>query len=192
MFARRCPLDPPPTHLTSILIHLLCRSFKFAARRYPLDQKPHIRANLPKLPFKFPNTSPSTHFLNTMSAMPDISFDDDNNVRVLSTAHMKHTEELEIESKLFVQQISEFKTKVTDLVATLSKQGARIEKEKLKAIGQRNKLDGEVEDMQRQQIALHGAVAEKRAELDRYQLQHQSLEKVEAEQLAMIEKLQNQ
>ena len=127
-----------------------------------------------------------------MSAMPDISFDDDNNVRVLSTAHMKHTEELEIESKLFVQQISEFKTKVTDLVATLSKQGARIEKEKLKAIGQRNKLDGEVEDMQRQQIALHGAVAEKRAELDRYQLQHQSLEKVEAEQLAMIEKLQNQ
>mmetsp|Transcript_2627 Transcript_2627/g.5002 ORF Transcript_2627/g.5002 Transcript_2627/m.5002 type:complete len:128 (-) Transcript_2627:57-440(-) len=127
-----------------------------------------------------------------MSGMPEISFDDDNNVRVLSTAHMKHTEELETESKLFVQQISEFKTKVTDLVATLSKQGARIEKEKLRAIGQRNKLDGEVEDMQRQQIALHGAVAEKRAELERYQLQHQSLEKVEAEQLAMIEKLQNQ
>ena len=127
-----------------------------------------------------------------MSVMPEITFDDDNNVRVLSAAHMKHTEELEMESKLFVQQISEFKTKVTDLVATLSKQGARIEKEKLRAIGQRNKLDGEVEDMQRQQIALHGAVAEKRAKLERYQLQHQSLEKVEAEQLAMIEKLQNQ
>ncbi|GMH61595.1 hypothetical protein TL16_g08070 [Triparma laevis f. inornata] len=124
--------------------------------------------------------------------MPEITFDDNNNVRVLSTANMKHTEELEMESKLFVQQIGDFKTKVTDLVATLSKQGERIEKEKLRAIGQRNKVDGEVEDMQRQQIALQGAVAEKRAELERFQLQNQSLEKVEAEQVAMIEKLQNQ
>jgi len=78
------------------------------------------------------------------------------------------------------------------VVKTLGEQSEKIEKDKLKAIGQRNKVDSEVEDRQRQMVALQGQINEKRGELERYDLQMKSLEKVQADQLVMIEKLQNQ
>ena len=78
------------------------------------------------------------------------------------------------------------------MVKTLGEQSEKIEKDKLKAIGQRNKVDSEVEDRQRQMVALQGQINEKRGELERYDLQMKSLEKVQADQLVMIEKLQNQ
>jgi hypothetical protein len=70
-------------------------------------------------------------------AQPEISFDDNNNVRVLSTSHMKHTEELEMESKAFTSQITQFEKSISSLVESLSEQGDRIEKEKLKVSGGR-------------------------------------------------------
>jgi len=105
---------------------------------------------------------------------------------------MKHTEQLEEECSLFIGKCAEFKSKIGSLVSALSTHGDKIEKEKLRAIGQRNKVVSEVEDRKRQEIAIQAAIAEKRAELERYMVQLGSLEKVEAEQQALIEKLQNQ
>ena len=67
-----------------------------------------------------------------MSDNVEVTFDENNNVRVLSTQHMKHTEELEMESKAFVSQITQFENSISSLVKSLSQQGERIEKEKLK------------------------------------------------------------
>ena len=75
---------------------------------------------------------------------------------------------------------------------TLAVNADKIEKDKLRAIGQRNKVDSEVEDRQRQRISLQGQINEKRGELERYDVQLNSLQKVQADQLVMIEKLQNQ
>ena len=67
----------------------------------------------------------------------------------------------------------------------------KIERAKLKAIGQRNKLESEVEDRKRQQNELRSVIDEKHAELERLRVEHQSLVKVEQEQRALIEKLSN-
>ena len=63
----------------------------------------------------------------------------------------------------------------------------KIERAKLKAIGQRN----EVEDRKRQQNELRSVIDEKHAMLERLRVEHQSLVKVEQEQRALIEKLSN-
>uniref|UniRef100_A0A7S2V367 Intraflagellar transport protein 20 n=1 Tax=Fibrocapsa japonica TaxID=94617 RepID=A0A7S2V367_9STRA len=120
-----------------------------------------------------------------------ISFDDDYRIRVLDSEKYKHTEELEKECKEFVQKIQTFNTTVHTLVEVLDAQAKRIENAKLKAIGQRNQVEGEREHRERQRIALNTLIAEKKAELDRYTLQHQSLVIVEAEQAAMVERLTN-
>jgi intraflagellar transport protein 20 len=77
-------------------------------------------------------------------------------------------------------------------VKSLSQNAAGIERAKLKAIGQRNKVDSEIEEQTRLAQALQGQISEKRGELERYATQYASLEKVESDQLALIEKLQNQ
>jgi len=105
---------------------------------------------------------------------------------------MQHTEELEAECKKFCSQITSFKKNIGDVVKTLAVNADKIEKDKLRAIGQRNKVDSEVEDRQRQRISLQGQINEKRGELERYDVQLNSLQKVQADQLVMIEKLQNQ
>ena len=70
-------------------------------------------------------------------------------------------------------------------------QAMKIERAKLKAIGQRNKLEGDAEERKREQNELRCVIDEKHAELERLRVEHQSLVKVEQEQRAFIEKLSN-
>jgi intraflagellar transport protein 20 len=51
--------------------------------------------------------------------------------------------------------------------------------------------ENEVEQRSRQQRAVQAIISEKRAELDRYTSQFQSLERVEAEQKVVLEKMMN-
>ncbi len=55
----------------------------------------------------------------------------------------------------------------------------------------RMSADHETEHRARKQRALEAAIKEKRGELDRVTLQFQSLERIDAEQRAQIEKLSN-
>ena len=59
----------------------------------------------------------------------------------------------------------------------------------LQAIGQRNLVENETENRENKRKALLAVIAEKQAELDRANKQHQSLLQVESEQLKIIEKL---
>lgn len=69
-----------------------------------------------------------------------ISFDDECRIRVLDPEQFKHSEMLEEECRGFVDKMREFNTSVHGIVEVLHENAARIDKEKLRAIGQRNKV----------------------------------------------------
>ena len=73
----------------------------------------------------------------------------------------------------------------------LDSNAQRIEKAKLKAIGMRNRVLSERENRDQNRRALQAMIAEKTAELERHQTQLQSLNIVEAEQRALVDKLGN-
>ena len=67
-----------------------------------------------------------------------------------------------------------------------------VEVEKMKAIGQRNRLESEEEDRERQRVGHENIIREKRVMLERYQTQYASLKQVEACQIKELDMLQNQ
>ncbi|KAE9325013.1 hypothetical protein PF001_g3158 [Phytophthora fragariae] len=123
--------------------------------------------------------------------MPSICFDDDCQVRVLDKDNITHTQELEQESNQFATKLEEFHEIVKGVLEVMEGQAKRIEREKLKAIGQRNRVDSEVENRNRQKQMLELLIKEKKTELERYNLQFQSLSKIADEQQLLMDKLSN-
>ena len=70
-------------------------------------------------------------------------------------------------------------------------QAKRIEKAKLKAIGQRNKVDSEEGSRKRKKEELRAQINEDLTDLERLREEHDSLNAVELEQRSLIEKLSN-
>mmetsp|Transcript_48242 Transcript_48242/g.98544 ORF Transcript_48242/g.98544 Transcript_48242/m.98544 type:complete len:128 (-) Transcript_48242:169-552(-) len=120
-----------------------------------------------------------------------ITFDKEYKIRVLDPAKFDKGEELEKECSTFVEKISTFNDKVNTLVDILDVHANRIDAQKLRAIGLRISAENEAEQRTRQERALQTMINEKRAELDRHTLQLQSLERIESEQKAMLEKITN-
>lgn len=118
-----------------------------------------------------------------------ISFDSEYRVRVLEEAKFKKSEELEKECSGFLEKIGTFSDKVNALVEILESHATRIDAQKLKAIGLRMAAENEADQRQRQERALRAVINEKKAELDRYVAQFQSLERIESEQKVLLEKL---
>ncbi|EGZ25884.1 hypothetical protein PHYSODRAFT_256038 [Phytophthora sojae] len=108
--------------------------------------------------------------------MPSICFDDDCQVRVLDKDSITRTQELEQECNQFATKLEEFH---------------EIVKGVLEAIVQRNRVDSEVENRNRQKQMLKLLIKEKKTELERYNLQFQSLSKIADEQQALMDKLSN-
>lgn len=69
-----------------------------------------------------------------------ISFDEECCIRVLDPEQFKHSETLEEECRGFGEKIGEFNKSVNHIVNLLQENGNRIDKEKLRAIGDRNKV----------------------------------------------------
>jgi intraflagellar transport protein 20 len=59
----------------------------------------------------------------------------------------------------------------------------------LRALGERNKWESETENRKRKMMELNNLLNEKKAEQERYSVEMESLDKVEAEQKALINKL---
>mmetsp|Transcript_18331 Transcript_18331/g.25137 ORF Transcript_18331/g.25137 Transcript_18331/m.25137 type:complete len:128 (+) Transcript_18331:931-1314(+) len=118
-----------------------------------------------------------------------VCFDKDYKIRVLDPVKFQRGEELEKECTNFVEKISTFNEKVNSLVEILESHANRIDSRKLRAIGLRIAAENEVEQRVRQQRALQTLINERRAELDKFNLQLQALERIEAEQKAMLEKI---
>lgn len=121
----------------------------------------------------------------------EITFDEDNRIRVMPKEKFKQTEDLEAECNGFAEKIQAFTGTVDMLVEVLDGEALKIEEEKLRAIGQRNRAEMEAEARRRKQLSMEAAIKEKTQELERLTFQLNSLEKVEREQQALIEKLSN-
>ena len=90
-----------------------------------------------------------------------------------------------------VVEILQFNDNVTTLNEVLELQATKIEEAKLKAIGARNKIEGEEDNRRKKEQELKTQINEKRMMLERLNYQYDSLKKVENEQKLTIEKLSN-
>mmetsp|Transcript_34985 Transcript_34985/g.88347 ORF Transcript_34985/g.88347 Transcript_34985/m.88347 type:complete len:129 (-) Transcript_34985:50-436(-) len=120
-----------------------------------------------------------------------IYFDSTYRLRVVEEDKYKDTERLHEECGSFTQKMGGFQETVQRLVDGMNDYAAKIEAAKLKALGQRNRVESEVEVRKRRTAELQALINEKKAGLERLQLQYESLRKVDAEQKATIERLSN-
>ena len=84
-----------------------------------------------------------------------------------------------------------FNEMVTTLTEVLEAQAQKIEDAKLKAIGARNKIEGEEDNRRKKEQELKTLLNEKKMMLERLTVEYESLVKVENDQKLTIEKLSN-
>ena len=130
-----------------------------------------------------------TSYSNNMDIT--VSFDNEGKVRVLDEEKFNSAEALQSECNAFSGKLTEFTNTVDILVDVMASQAKKIERAKLKAIGQRNKMESESENRKIQHNELRSVIDEKHAELERLRVEYDSLVKVEQEQKTLIEKLSN-
>jgi len=76
-------------------------------------------------------------------------------------------------------------------MSIIKAQAENIEREKLKAIGVRNKVKAEVDIRKRKLREFQQLISEKQNELERHSVEYDSLLKVEHDQKKLIERLSN-
>ncbi|EKX48508.1 hypothetical protein GUITHDRAFT_86008 [Guillardia theta CCMP2712] len=123
--------------------------------------------------------------------MAEVFFDGTFRLRVLEEEKYKDTERLAEEATSFTSKMGQFQDTVQKLVEGMNRHASRIESAKLKALGQRNRVESEKESRKIRAAELQSQINEKRAQLERLQQQLASLQKVDKEQRAIIEKLGN-
>lgn len=121
----------------------------------------------------------------------NITFDENNQIRVLAADKYRETENVKSETIDFLKKIMSFNEMVTTLIDVLETQAAKIEEAKLKAVGSRNKIEGEEDNRRKREQELKTIINEKRLLLERLTFEFESLQKVEMEQKTTIEKLSN-
>ena len=121
----------------------------------------------------------------------NITFDENNQIRVLSADKYRETENLKSECIDFLKKIMQFNEMVTTLIEVLDSQAQKIEDAKLKAVGARNKIEGEEDNRRKREQELKTQINEKRLMLERLTYQYDSLVKVQNEQKIALEKLSN-
>lgn len=121
----------------------------------------------------------------------NITFDENNQIRVLAADKYRETENLKGECIDFLKKIMNFNDMVSTLIEVLDTQAQKIEDAKLKAVGSRNKIEGEEDNRRKKEQELKTLVNEKKMMLERLTYQFESLQKVANEQKLTIEKLSN-
>ena len=91
----------------------------------------------------------------------------------------------------FIKKVLTLDETISSLTETLETYAKKIESEKLRAVGERNKVESEAENRKKKMMDLNNLLNEKKNELERYTIEFESLQKVEAEQKNLIEKLSN-
>ena len=97
----------------------------------------------------------------------NITFDENNQIRVLSQEKYKETEAMKTETIDFLKKIMSFNDMVTTLIEVLDSQAQKIEDAKLKAVGARNKIEGEEDNRRAKEQELKTLINEKRLLLER-------------------------
>ncbi|KAL4449313.1 hypothetical protein ABPG74_015695 [Tetrahymena malaccensis] len=120
-----------------------------------------------------------------------ITFDEENKIRVLEQDKYKETDQLKNESMEFIKKVLNLDEVIAQIIETLENYAKKIEQQKLRAIGERNKVESEAENRKKKMMDLNNLLNEKKAELERYSTELESIQKVEAEQKYLIDKLSN-
>ena len=97
----------------------------------------------------------------------NITFDENNQIRVLSQEKYKETEAMKTETIDFLKKIMQFNDMVTTLIEVLDSQAEKIEDAKLKAVGARNKIEGEEDNRRAKEQELKTLINEKKLLLER-------------------------
>ena len=97
----------------------------------------------------------------------NITFDENNQIRVLSQEKFRETEQMKTETIDFLKKIMQFNDMVTTLIEVLDSQAQKIEDAKLKAVGARNKIEGEEDHRRAKEQELKTLINEKRLLLER-------------------------
>ncbi|XP_073472789.1 intraflagellar transport protein 20 homolog isoform X1 [Aquarana catesbeiana] len=116
-----------------------------------------------------------------------LHFDELNKLRILDPDVSQQTTELKEECREFVDKIGDFQKIVGGLIDMVDQLAKETENEKMKAIGARNLLKSISKQREAQQQQLHALIAEKKMQLERYQIEYEALCKVEAEQNEFID-----
>ncbi|EFJ49364.1 intraflagellar transport protein IFT20 [Volvox carteri f. nagariensis] len=118
-----------------------------------------------------------------------VYFDEDFHVRILDVDKYTASKSLQDNTNVFISNINNLQSLVEKYVSAIDQQVERLEAEKLKAIGLRNKVAALSEERKRKQKEQERMLGEKREELERLQMEEQSLIKVMGEQEILIQKL---
>jgi intraflagellar transport protein 20 len=141
-------------------------------------------------------------------ALPDriISIDDQYLIRVLDAEKFEEAKNLKDQCAQFLDsrinqlvlpctliflESSQFVISVNSFTSIMTEKAKQIESEKMNAIGYRNRVVGEKEERKRKQTETQALIIEKQAELERFQKQLDSVQRLELEQKNLLERLAN-
>ena len=100
-----------------------------------------------------------------------ISFDEENRIRVLDPEKYRESDHLKGLSMQFITKVISLDENMSSLSECLDDFAVRIEKEKLRALGERNRWESEAENRKRKMMELNNYLNEKKAELERYNVE---------------------
>lgn len=118
-----------------------------------------------------------------------VVFDTNGAIRIYDPEKFEQLTKTLGAQKDYIQKMDEFKSIVTQTMGIVQQLGQAIEKEKLRAIGSRNVVESENEARKNALVEAQIHLREKQIELDRYIAEYNSLQKVEGEQKAIIQRL---
>lgn len=128
-----------------------------------------------------------------MASDPDggggVYFDDDYRIRVFDLKRLQASQELKSNATIFLDKAGQLQDKVQHCLSFIDNQAKRVEEEKLRAIGLRNRAAAAEEESKRRRKELRLLLSEKQEELERLQVEEQSLVKLRQEQELTIAKL---
>ncbi|NXD70571.1 IFT20 protein, partial [Eolophus roseicapillus] len=116
-----------------------------------------------------------------------LHFDELNKLRVLDPEAAQQTAQLREECGAFLDKIAEFQKIVGSLIELVDQLAKAAESEKMKAIGARNLLKSIAKQREAQEQQLQALIAEKKMQLERYQIEYETLCKIEADQNEFID-----
>jgi intraflagellar transport protein 20 len=122
---------------------------------------------------------------------PDHLSVEKDGIRLLAPEKLEQATMLQEDCSAFVSKTKQFHQIVTDFMQVMDAKQAVIDGQKLRAIGLGNKVLGQEEVRKRKQRELQATLYERKAELERLKAQRDSLARVDQEQRALIERLQN-
>ena len=123
--------------------------------------------------------------------MENFKIDEENRLYIFAHDDLKDSEKLKNESLELLKKSFAFDESAQLLLQKMNALALVVETEKLKALGEKSKLEQAPERKLKKTQELIQKINERKNHLENLQIEHQSLLKVEQEQLSMLEKIKN-